>query len=213
MRLHGTGSRRTCNRFSNHPVCPDMETDEELVARVLAGDRNAFRHLIARYERLVAHVVSRLVRDDADREEVCQDVFLRVYRGVGHFRFGSKLSTWIARIAHRASLNHLEKKRLPLCEDLPDAEQARLQPTSAAPDPLEDAVAEEARRFVRQAVHALPAAYRTVVTLHYLEEMTVSEVGDVMNLPAGTVKSHLFRARRLLKDALLERYSGKELGR
>jgi RNA polymerase sigma factor (sigma-70 family) len=190
-----------------------MESDEELVARVLAGDRHAFRHLIARYERLIAHVVSRLVRDDADREEVCQDVVLRVYRGVGDFRFASKLSTWIARIAHRASLNHVEKKRLPLFEDLPDAEQARFHPTSAAPDPLEDAIAGEARKVVRQAVHALPPGYRTVVTLHYLEQMTVEEVGDVMDLPAGTVKSHLFRARRLLKDALLERYSGEELGR
>jgi RNA polymerase sigma factor (sigma-70 family) len=213
MRLHGTGSRRTCNRFRDHPVSPDMESDEELVARVLAGDRNAFRRLIARYERLVAHVVSRIVRDDADREEVCQDVFVRVYRGLGSFRFGSKLSTWIARTAHHASLNHVEKKRLPLFEDLPDADQARLQPTSAAGDPLEGAVAAEARRSVRQAVHVLPPGYRTVVTLHYLEEMTVAEVGDAMGLPAGTVKSHLFRARRLLKEALLERYSGEELGR
>jgi RNA polymerase sigma factor (sigma-70 family) len=213
MRLHGSGGRRRCNRFPDHPVYLNMESDDELVARVLADDRDAFRRLIVRYERLVAHVVSRLVRDDADRQEVCQDVFLRVHRGVRDFRFDSRLSTWIARIAHRASLSHLEKKRLPLCEDLPDAEQARLQPTSAAPDPLEDAVAGEARRFVRQAVHALPAGYRTVVTLHHLEGMTVQEVGEVMNLPAGTVKSHLFRARRLLKDALLERYSGEELGR
>jgi RNA polymerase sigma factor (sigma-70 family) len=213
MRLHGTASQRTCNRFPDHPVYLDMESDEELVARVLAGDRDAFRHLIARYERLVVHLVSRLVRDDADREEVCQDVFLRVFRGVGDFRFGSRLSTWIARIAHRASLNHVQKKRLPLFEDLPDAEQARRQPTSAAPNPLEHAVAGEERTLVRQAVHALPAAYRTVVTLHYLEGMTVDEVGYVMDLPAGTVKSHLFRARRLLKDALLERYSREELGR
>jgi RNA polymerase sigma factor (sigma-70 family) len=190
-----------------------MESDEELVARVLAGDRNAFRHLIARYESLVAHVVSRFIRDDADREEVCQDVALRVYRGVGDFRFDSKLSTWMARIAHRASLNHIEKRRLPLFEDLPDAEQARLQPTSAAPDPLDYTIAGEARRFLREAIHALPVGYRSVVMLHYMEGMTVEEVGNILELPAGTVKSHLFRARRLLKDALLARYSGEELRR
>jgi RNA polymerase sigma factor (sigma-70 family) len=190
-----------------------MQSDEEVVERVLAGDRNAFGLLVARYQRLVAHVVARLVRDDADREEVCQEVFLRVFRGVGDFKFGSKLSTWIARIAHRAALNHLEKKRLPLYEDMPEAEQARLQPTSSAPNPFEQVLAGEAREFVRHAIHELPARYRTVVTLHYLHEMTVEEVGAVVDLPAGTVKSHLFRARRLLKDALIERYSGEELGR
>jgi RNA polymerase sigma factor (sigma-70 family) len=188
-----------------------MDGDEELVTRMLAGDRAAFRDLIARYERLVVHVVSALVRNDADREEVCQDVFLRVHRGVRDFRFGSKLSTWIARIAHRASLNHLERQRLPLYADLPPGEQARLHPTSPAPDPLAGALAEEARRFVREAIHTLPAAYRTALTLYHLEEMTVEEVGTVLDLPAGTVKSHLFRARRLLKDALRARYTDEDL--
>jgi RNA polymerase sigma factor (sigma-70 family) len=82
---------------------------------------------------------------------------------------------------------------------------------SPAPDPLAGALAEEARRFVREAIHTLPAAYRTALTLYHLEEMTVEEVGVVLDLPAGTVKSHLFRARRLLKDALRARYSGEDL--
>jgi len=212
VRLQETGCPHPCNRFPAHPVWLDMESDEELVAQVLVGNRNAFRRLIARHERLVVHIVSRLIQEDADRKEVCQDVFLRVYRGLGNFRFESKLSTWIARTAHRASLNHVEKKRLPLYEDLPATERTRSQPTSAATDPLANAVAEEARRFVRQAVQRLPAGYRTVVTLHYLEEMTVAEIGEVLGLPAGTVKSHLFRARRLLKEALLDRHLGEEPG-
>jgi hypothetical protein len=108
------GESSGCNRGSDRPVYSDMESDEEIVARTLAGDRDAFRHLVARYQRLVAGVVARLIRDATDREEVCQDVFLRVYRGIGGFQFDAKLSTGIARIAYRASLNHLEKKRLPL---------------------------------------------------------------------------------------------------
>jgi RNA polymerase sigma factor (sigma-70 family) len=190
-----------------------MESDAELVARVIAGERNAFQALIRRYERLVAHVVSRHIRHDADREEVCQDIFLRVHRGLRDFRFSSKLSTWIARIAHHASLNHLEKKRLPLGEDLPDTVLSRAQPVSGEPNPLDTTIAGEARRFVRDAIHALPTGYRSVVTLHYIEGMAVDEVGEVLGLPSGTVKSHLFRARRLLKEALLKRYAGEDVGR
>jgi RNA polymerase sigma factor (sigma-70 family) len=190
-----------------------MESDKELVARIRAGDESGFRSFVARYQRLVAHVVARTVRDPADREEVCQDVFMRVYRGIGTFNFDAKLSTWIARIAYRTSLNHLERKRLPLYDDLPDAARPPLEPRSDAPDPLENLATGEVKACVHDAVDALPTRYRMVVTLYHLEELSIEEVGSVMDLPAGTVKSHLFRARRLLKDALLSRGSGEEIAR
>lgn len=195
-----------------------MDDDRRLVARVQAGEREAFRDLVGRHENLVAHVVYRMVRHSADREELCQEVFVRVYRKLGSFRFESKLSTWIAKLAYHACLNHLKKRRLLLYDDL----GRRANPGGAAPDrgiepadrsatPLDAAEAAELRSFVRAQVEALPWAYRAVVTLYHLEGMSVAEVGEVTGMPTGTVKNYLFRARRVLKDRLLSTYSVNEL--
>lgn len=187
-----------------------MESDREIVERVLAGERDAFAALVRRHQRLVAHVVHRMVRDPRDREELCQDVFFRVYRKLDTFAHQARLSTWIARIAYRACLNHLERRALPLYDDLrgegEDAEPAIERVAGSGPSPLETVEAEELRAFVRARVDELPLQYRTVVTLYHLEEMSVGEIADVMDLPDGTVKSHLFRARKLLKDKLVRAY-------
>jgi RNA polymerase sigma factor (sigma-70 family) len=181
-----------------------MESDREIVERVLAGERDAFAALVQRHQRLVAHVVHRMVRDPRDREELCQDVFFRVYRKLDTFTFQARLSTWIARIAYRACLNHLERRAMPLYDDLRDAGDDG----TPAMDQVDAAEAEQMRAFVRARVDELPVQYRTVVTLYHLEEMSVGEICEVMDLPDGTVKSHLFRARKLLKEKLMAAYGG-----
>ena len=89
-----------------------MIDDKALVAQVLSGDRHAFRVLIKQHERLVGHMISRLIDRHEDREELCQDVFLKVYEKLGEFTFQSKLSTWIATIAYRHGINHLRKRKI-----------------------------------------------------------------------------------------------------
>lgn len=187
-----------------------MESDREIVERVLAGERDAFTALVQRHQRLVAHVVHRMVRDPRDREELCQDVFFRVYRKLDTFAFHARLSTWIARIAYHACLNHLQRRAMPLYDDLRDpgegGEPAMDRIAESGPSPLDAAEAEQMRAFVRARVDELPVQYRTVVTLYHLEEMSVGEIAGVMDLPDGTVKSHLFRARKLLKEKLMAAY-------
>jgi len=95
-----------------------MMDEQALVSRVISGDKQAFRLLIKQHERLVAHMVGRLVDRDEDREELCQDVFLKVYEKISEFNFQSKLSTWIATIAYRMGINHLRKKKIAL-SDIP----------------------------------------------------------------------------------------------
>lgn len=200
----------------------DTESDideRELVERILDGDREAFLTFIDRYERLVKHVVYRMVDDERDREELCQDVFVRAHRYLDGFRFESKLSTWLARIARNTCLNHLEKKQVPLYADeapspedeTPDARAA----LNRVPDPTED-VAETAenrqrRDVVREGIEALSEHYRTALTLYHLEGMSVSQISEVMDNPEGTVKSHLYRGRKKLKDWLLDRYQREEI--
>ena len=89
-----------------------MVEDEALISKVLEGDTESFRQLIKQHERLVAHMVSRIVRNSEDREELCQDVFLKVYDKLKEFNFKSKLSTWIATIAYRHAINHIRKKQI-----------------------------------------------------------------------------------------------------
>lgn len=194
-------------------------TERKLVEQVLDGDREAFLDFIERYERLVKHVVFRMVDDEQDREELCQDVFVRAYRYLDGFRFESKLSTWLARIARNACLNHLEKKEIPLYadeapstdDDPPDARVALNRVEDPTRDVAETATDREQREFVREGIKALPEHYRTALTLYHLEEMSVSQISEVMDNPEGTVKSHLYRGRKKLKDWLLDRYSQEEL--
>jgi RNA polymerase sigma-70 factor (ECF subfamily) len=199
---------------------PNPDIDErELVKRILDEDREAFLTFIDHYERLVKHVVFRMVDDDRDREELCQDVFMRAYRYLDGFRFESKLSTWLARIARNTCLNHLEKKDMPLYADEapspegdpPDARTA----LNRVPDPAEDVAAttedRQRRDLVRKGIDALSEHYRTALTLYHLEGMSVSQISEVTDNPEGTVKSHLYRGRKKLKDWLLDRYQREEI--
>ena len=190
-----------------------MTDPKELVEQILAGDRGAFRTLIKEYQRLVSHVVFRLIPAGPDQEDLSQEVFIRVYQHLDRFRFDSKLSTWIARIAYNTCLNFLEKKKLPLYDDLVTEEDREFEPV--APDetarPDFGFEATETGVILQKEIEQLPAVYKTVLTLYHLEQMSYNEIADIMNMPVGTIKSHLFRARRLLKDKLLAKYQREEL--
>lgn len=187
------------------PLSPDAE--RRLVRAVLAGKPGAFVRLVQQYERLVAHVVYALV-PEADRADLCQDVFVRVYEHLAGFRFESRLSTWIARIATTTGLKHIEKRHPALLDDLGNGDEAPdegLLERVPSSQPAPDVVAGEALRAeaVRAAVARLPVPYRAVLTLFHLEDRSYDEVAEATGMPLGTVKNYLFRARRLLKEQLL----------
>lgn len=195
----------------------EREDERRLIERVRAGERRAFARLIERYERLVRHIVFRMVKDERDREELCQDVFVKVHRHLDSFRGEAKLSTWIARIARNTCLNHLEKKQMPLYADeiAPETESGGGPALTQVPDrgegPARRAQAEDVRVFLQEEIDLLPEHYRTALMLYHLEGMTVAEIGAVMDNPSGTVKSHLYRGRKKLKDRLLKRFGQEEL--
>ena len=177
-----------------------MVDDRALVSRVLEGDTQAFRALVKKHERLVAHMVGRLVKQEEDREEICQDVFIKVYEKLSEFAFQSQLSTWIATIAYRHAINHLRKKKVEIAE-FPDQ----------IPDIQVDKVAEEdLNNYILKLIDALPGQYKVVLTLYHLEQKTYEEIGEITGMPEGTVKNYLFRARQLLKDKA-KKYLGEEL--
>jgi len=185
--------------------------DRVLVRKVLSGNGDAFRNLIEDYQRLVAHVVFRMVNNRADREDLCQEIFIRVYQNLGGFQFKSKLSTWIARVAFNTCSNYLDKKKCPLYDDLTPEDHSIEDVMSDGCGPEEFAISADIAERIHEEIAELPTAYRTILTLYHLDEMTYREIGEITNLPEGTVKSYLFRARKQLKDRLLKKYCVEEL--
>ncbi len=188
-----------------------MNSDEKiLVDKILQGDSKAFRDFVDSYKRLVAHVVFRLVAN-ADREDLCQDVFVKAYENLQDFHFQSKLSTWLARIAYNTSINYLKKKRAPLLDDFSVDESGfdSLATIEATPD--KDVEDQDQAALIHRTIAALPVSLKTILTLYHLDEMSYAEIGQILDMPQGTVKSYLFRARKLLRERLTAFYVEEEL--
>ena len=180
-----------------------MSDDQDLVSAVLARTPGAFERLVARHQKLVWHLVYRMVQHPEDARELCQDVFFRVHERLGQYRFESALSTWIGRVAFSVATRHMQKKKLPMVE--PDADDEGASPWESVSDgfDLEAASADnEVMGLLTDAIEKLPAIQRTLVTLYHLEEMPVAEIASVTGLPEGTVKNYLFRARSRLRQQL-----------
>ena len=179
-----------------------MNEDHAIVDAVLARRPGAFEALVQANERLVWHVLLRLVARREEAEELCQDVFLKVFRQLHGFRFESALSTWIGRIAFSVGSRHLRRKQLPLAEPAASEDGDALDQLPDGLD-LQQAVetADEVARL-NIALAQLPALQRTVVSLYHLDELPIQQIAEITELPEGTIKSHLFRARRVLRERL-----------
>ena len=185
--------------------------DANIIEKVLSGDKNAFQQFVETYQKLVAHIVFRMVPAVQDREDVCQEVFIKIYRNLSGFKHKSKLSTWVARIARNTALNHLEKKKLPAYDDLTPEDNSIEDVPSEVETPLAQIERADTSEIVRRELAQLPVKYREVLTLYHLDNMSYEEIAEITDLPPGTVKSHLFRGRKYLKDRILSKYSKKEL--
>ena len=182
-------------------------SEDRMIRQVLAGDKDAFRLLVENYQNLVAHVVFRMVKCREDREDICQDVFMKIYQNLPGFRGQSKLSTWIARIAYNTCINHLEKKRVLVSNDLMIENYVSENSDESIHKDIEEG---DIKEKLTAAIELLPEIFRIVVTLYHLEGMKYQEISEVLDKPEGTIKSYLYRARQLLKVALEKKYYKEE---
>lgn len=180
-----------------------MLTDEELIARILNGNLDAFKLLVRQHERLVTAMISRIVQNEEDVKDVCQEVFIKVYKGLSGFKFNSRLATWIGQIAYSTAINYLRKvsDKRNRTFDIAEFENTFW----ATEDPENILLKKNTAQYVQKQIGKLPVQYRTVLTLYHLNELSYQEIEEVTGMPEGTVKNYLFRARKLLKDKL-ERY-------
>lgn len=168
--------------------------DERLAVRCQLGERDAFEELIGRWNEPLWRYLRRLAGTDDAATEMLQDVWLRVFRGISRLRDGSKLRSWLFGIARRVAMDRLraEYAAPPATDiDLHDV------PSVVDTDGLEDDLAAMHVELAR-----LPVVEREVLTLFYLKELSLTDVAEVLGVPVGTVKSRLFRARRMLRHEL-----------
>lgn len=179
--------------------------DQILVKKVLAGDAGSFGMIIKNTEALVAQVIYKMVTNSEERKDIAQEVYLKAYKNLPGFRFQSKLSTWIARIAYNTCLNHLEKKKLMLVDDI-EFQENMLSYTAT---PVSDL--KERSAIINAAIEQLPPILKTLITLYHNEDLSYAEIKQITDLPEGTIKSYLFRARKALKENLLLHYKKEEI--
>ena len=183
--------------------------DAELAHRAAQGDTGAFSTLVARYQRPMAAVVSRMTRRSDDVDDIVQELFLRAWRGLPRFRGESQFSTWLYRIAVNTAIKHKQRSRPELTQPLPTEETGGgLEQLTASEETNPESLAQrgEQQRLLREAVLRLPEKQRVVVQLHYFEGKSCEEISQIVGCSVGTVWSRLHYACKRLRSVLGESF-------
>ena len=177
----------------------DDLADDGLIQRCRSGDDRAFGELVAKYQNLVYGLIYRLAADRTQAEDLAQDVFLRIHRGLPYFRGEARLSTWIFRIVQHVCFERRGTRRVNLSLDQPPGDRG---PRSEPGGPDTAFADLELRDRLEKAMAKLPEQYRFLIAAHYLRGVRYEALAESLNLPLGTIKTHLYRAKRRLRDLL-----------
>ena len=185
----------------------DREIDQELVRRAQSGEKRAFELLVIKYQRKLARLLGRLVRDQAEVEDVTQEAFIKAYRALPSFRGDSAFYTWLYRIGINTAKNYLvtNGRRPPTstayssedAEGFDDADQLRDMNT-----PENELASKQIAEIVSATMDELPEELRMAITLREIEGLSYEEIAEIMNCPIGTVRSRIFRAREAIAKKL-----------
>lgn len=184
----------------------DPQEDSVLVEAILGGDRERFGDLVGRYQSRLIRFLARLLGDDDEAQDVAQEVFIKVYQALDRYDSRYRFSTWLFRVAQNAAIDRLRRRRvrgvsLRIADGGGDEERTWELPADG-PDPYSQVRSDERGRAVRVAVAALPWEYRELILLRHYAELAYAEIAALKELPLGTVKNKLFRARRMLEEKL-----------
>src|SRR5256885_12408531 len=194
---HGIGMSLTS-------AIPSFTEQEEahFVSASKKGDHDAFARLVQHHQRRVFNLVFRMLEQYEEANEVTQETFLAAWQGLSGFRRDARFSTWLYRIAYNCALKQLEQRKrdqaLQLAMQVQQADQC-IDNDERVGAEIE---AHERQTIVHEHLSKLPAKYRIVLVLRHLQEMTYEEMAEILSMPIGTIKTHLFRARNLLKERL-----------
>jgi len=187
-----------------------QSSDQELISRARAGRENAYRELLSRYQRPVFSLVYRMVRDRELAEEISQEAFVRAFEQLHRYDPHYRFSSWIFKIAHNLVIDHSRKKRIDTVSldgsmhatTVAEAESTRISLLSTDPLPDQLLEAKELGATIERAIANLRSEYRSAVVLRHVEDRSYEEIAAIMDLPLGTIKTYLHRARAELRESL-----------
>jgi RNA polymerase sigma-70 factor (ECF subfamily) len=182
-------------------------TDGELIQTAIRGREDGFEELVRRYQRPITGYVYRMLNNYDASLDVTQEVFIKVYNSLERYSSEYKFSTWLYRIAHNAAIDHM--RRNSVSQQSIEAENAdgsyQLQIESSQPNPEQQRERSEWRREIETVVKCLPQVYRELILLRHSQDLSYDEIAEITNLPLGTVKNRLFRAREMMREIFVER--------
>ncbi|MCQ2610968.1 MAG: sigma-70 family RNA polymerase sigma factor [Treponema sp.] len=173
--------------------------DSELVKTTLAGDKRAFATLISLYKKRVVALGMGFFKNETDTEDFVQEVFIKAYTKLDTFKGNSLFSTWLTRIAYNTAVNSLNRRK----EYTPLDDDSVLVDPSATPEEVQ--LREITKEAVHQVIKELPSEYAVCLDLFFFYDTPYAEISEITDLPVNTIKSHIFRAKKLLRDMLVER--------
>lgn len=185
----------------------EREVDQILVERVQRGDKKAFELLVSKYQRKLMRLVSRLIHDQAEAEDVVQEAFIKAYRALPQFRGESAFYTWLYRIGVNTAKNHLvmQGRRTPTSTEADVEEAEAFNDADGLRDintPESVLASKQIAETVNAAMLTLPEELRNAITLREIEGLSYDEIAEVMVCPIGTVRSRIFRAREAIAEKL-----------
>jgi RNA polymerase sigma-70 factor (ECF subfamily) len=184
--------------------------DADLVALAQRGREDAFRELVRRYERPVFSLIFRMVRDTATAEDLAQDSFIKVLNNIDKYRPEFKLSSWLFKIANNVTIDHLRRRQLdtismdgsPHASTAADVESTRFDVASSDENALDELESKEVGSAIERAIATLRPEYRSCILLRHVEGRSYEEIAATLDLPLGTVKTYIHRARHELREQL-----------
>jgi RNA polymerase sigma-70 factor (ECF subfamily) len=185
----------------------DREVDQELVERAQRGDKQAFELLVSKYQRKLARLLSRFIRDATEVEDVTQEAFIKAYRALPTFRGDSAFYTWLYRIGINTAKNYLAAmgRRAPTTTEIDSEEAEGYEDGEQLRDvntPENMMMSRQVAETVNQTLESLPEELRSAITLREIEGLSYDDIADIMNCPIGTVRSRIFRAREAIAAKL-----------
>ena len=213
MREHSLQSSQTIGIPLTNVFPSAVERDDLLlVAASKNGDQEAFAQLVQRYQRLVFNLVYRMLEQYEEATEITQETFLAAWQGLPSFRGDARFPTWLYRIAYNCSLKQLELRKRDRALQVALEENKTLENANDEQRENAELDARERQILIQEHLSHLPAKYRIVLILRHLQDKTYEEMAEILTMPIGTIKTHLFRARNLLKERLQSLHRDSDMG-
>ena len=204
-------SRRQSENRQPKEISDSRRNDAHLINAALRGSQAAYDKLMRKYHDQIANLIFRIIHRREQVEDLTQEVFIKAFASLKHFDETYAFSTWLYKIATNSSIDYLRKKKLSTFSINKPIDMEETETTYELPDtryiPDKHIIQKQQSTLLQEAIEMLPEKYKRVIILRHSEERDYSEIAKILNLPIGTVKAHIFRARELLNKYLRHRIS------